>query len=154
VWVTRAVDEAYDEDCVVPTFKQSPICLMVWGCIMHGDKGPLVVLEYLGGRGGGMMADRYQEQVLDKVLYNYYLWKSEERGMGMVIFQQDGTSSHTAKSTVAWLDRNRIETFPYTASSPDLSPIKSLWKKLKSLIHSCSHIPTSLHKRKTAVLES
>lgn len=101
VWVTRAPDKEYDEDCVIPTFKQSSIHLMVWGCIMHRKKGPLVILEYPGGRGGGMTADRYQEQVLDKVLYNYYLRMSEEKGM--VLFQQDGASSHTAKSTRVWL---------------------------------------------------
>ena len=59
VWVTWAVDEEFDEDCVVPTFKQSPLRVMLWGCIMKGRKGPLVVLEYLGGWGGGITAKRY-----------------------------------------------------------------------------------------------
>jgi hypothetical protein len=54
VYVTRRADEEYDENCVTPTFKQSSIRVMVWGCIMKGRKGPLVVLEYPGGRGGGM----------------------------------------------------------------------------------------------------
>ena len=42
VWVTRAADEEFHEDCVVPTFKQSPLRVMLWGCIMKGRKGPLV----------------------------------------------------------------------------------------------------------------
>jgi transposase len=152
VWVTRAPDEEYDEDCVIPTFKQSSIRLMVWGCIMHKKKGPLVILEYPGGRGGGMTADRYQEQVLDKVLYNYYLRMSEEKGM--VLFQQDGASSHTAKSTRAWFERNGIEIFPHPVSSPDLSPIEPVWKKLKALIRSRPHIPSSLDELKIAVREA
>ena len=41
------------------TFKQSSIRVMVWGCIMNGQKGPLVVLEYPGGKGGGMNSSRY-----------------------------------------------------------------------------------------------
>ena len=49
VWVTRRVDEEFDKDCVIPTFKQSSLRVMVWACIMKGDKGPLVVLEYPGG---------------------------------------------------------------------------------------------------------
>ncbi|KAH9976934.1 hypothetical protein BJV74DRAFT_745083, partial [Russula compacta] len=56
VYIMRSVVEAYDEDCVIPTFSQSPICLMVWGCIMEGRKGPLVTLEYPGGKGGRMTA--------------------------------------------------------------------------------------------------
>ena len=49
VYVTRCANEEYDENCVIPTFKQSSIRVMFWGCIMKGRKGPLVVLEYTGG---------------------------------------------------------------------------------------------------------
>lgn len=35
---------------------------------MNGQKGPLIVLEYPGGNGGGMNSVHYQEQVLDGVL--------------------------------------------------------------------------------------
>ena len=61
MYVTRRTDEEYDKDCLVPTFKQSAVCVMVWGCIMKGQKGPLIVLEYLGGKGGGMNSACYQE---------------------------------------------------------------------------------------------
>jgi hypothetical protein len=54
VYVTCCANEVYNENCVVPTFKQSSVCVMVWGCIMEGRKGPLVVLKYPGGQGGGM----------------------------------------------------------------------------------------------------
>jgi len=47
-------DEEYDENCLVLNFKQSPVWVMVWACVMRGIKGPLVVLEYPGGKGGGM----------------------------------------------------------------------------------------------------
>jgi hypothetical protein len=42
------LEEKYDKNCVVPTFKQSMVCVMVWRCIIKGKKEPLVVLEYLG----------------------------------------------------------------------------------------------------------
>jgi transposase len=58
VWVTRSADEEFDENCVVPTFKQSSLRVMIWACIMEGNKGPMVVLDYPGGKGGGMTADR------------------------------------------------------------------------------------------------
>ena len=49
IWVTHSADKVFHEDCAVSTFKQLPICIMVWGCIMEGQKGLLVVLEYPGG---------------------------------------------------------------------------------------------------------
>jgi hypothetical protein len=60
VWITRAVDEEYNEDCVIPKFKQSSLRVMIWACIMKGNRGPMVVLDYPGGQGGGMTADQYQ----------------------------------------------------------------------------------------------
>jgi transposase len=49
VWVTQSPEEVYDNSCVVPKFKQSSLRIMVWGCILRGRKGPLVILEYPGG---------------------------------------------------------------------------------------------------------
>jgi len=152
VWVTRSAEEEYDENCLVPTFKQSSIRVMVWGCIMGGKKGPLVVLDYPGGRGGGMTAKRYQEQVLEGVLGDFYQQMCEERGMA--VYQEDGASCHRAKTTQAWLQRNGIESFPHPAASPDMSPIEPVWKTLKTLIRARPHPPTSLAELKTAVLEA
>jgi transposase len=72
VYVTHKQNEVYHEDCLVPTFQQSSIRVMVWGCVGIGWKGPLVVLEYPGGRGGGMTAGRYREQVLERCLIDVY----------------------------------------------------------------------------------
>jgi transposase len=76
-----------------------------------------------------MTAARYQEQVLDKVLHDFYQSMAEERGQ--VLFQQDGAPSHTAKSTGQWLDQNEIKIMPHPPGSPDLNPIEPLWHTLK-----------------------
>jgi hypothetical protein len=39
---------------------------------MEGRKGPLVVLEYPGGKGGGMNSTRYCEQVLEGVVKGFF----------------------------------------------------------------------------------
>jgi len=96
-------------------------------------------------------SDRYQDQVLDKVLFDYYGQMSEERGQ--VVFQKDRTSCHHAKTTIACLERNCIETFPHPSSSPNFSPIEPL-RHLKTLIQECSHPPMSLNKLKSAVQEA
>lgn len=152
VYVTRKADEEFHKDCVVPKFKQSNLRIMAWGCIMKGKKGPLTVLEYPGGRGGGMTAARYQNQVLEKFVHDFYMEASEERGW--VLFEQDGAPSHRAKSTIHWLEQNSVETMPQPASSPDVVPIEPLWHNLKELIRAQPHIPTTLDELKTAVYEA
>lgn len=53
------------------------------------------------------------------------------------IFQQDGTSCHTAKDVIQWLDDcgvGRICDWP--VNSPDISHIENLWTIIKSKIRS------------------
>jgi hypothetical protein len=47
---------------------------------MKGRKGPLVVLEYPGGKGGGMNTRRFCEQVLEGVFLDFYADMSQEHG--------------------------------------------------------------------------
>ncbi|KAL1750965.1 hypothetical protein FB107DRAFT_175219, partial [Schizophyllum commune] len=102
IFITRRPDERFEEDCLIPTFKQSKIRCMVWGCIIEGRKGPLVILDYPGGRGGGMTAVRYIEQVLEGAWGSFYEEVRKERG-GVIFLQQDGASPHRIKVTQAWL---------------------------------------------------
>jgi DDE superfamily endonuclease/Transposase len=151
VYVTCGPDEEYDE-CLVPTFKQSTVQVMVWGCIMKGKRGPLVVLEYPGGKGGGLNATRYQEQVLQGKLQAFWAKMRVERGD--ITFQQDGAPAHAAKSTKKWLSDHSISIFPHPPSSPDLNPIEPLWHKLKRHVRARPHPPTSVQELITAVHEA
>ncbi|KAJ7587668.1 hypothetical protein C8J56DRAFT_755644, partial [Mycena floridula] len=51
VWVTRRLGEELLDECCVPVLTQPAIRCMTWGSIMKGVKGPLVILEYPGGKG-------------------------------------------------------------------------------------------------------
>lgn len=152
VWVTRTADEEFDEACVVPKFKQSNLRIMCWSCIMKDKKGPIIILEYPGGQGGGMTAKRYQEQVLRPVVIDFYRKAFEERDF--VLFEQDGAPSHTAKSTIRFLEQHDIETMPQPPSSPDVVPLESLWHILKRHIRAREHLPTTLDELRTAVKEA
>ena len=136
----------------MPRFKQSPIRIMVWGCITEGMKGPLFALEYPGGKGGGMNAKRYREQVLEGGFYEWYMERCE--ALGLVAFQEDRAVSHRAKSTKLWLKEHLVDTFPHPPSSPDLSPIEPLWNDLKNYIRARPHPPTTFAELKTAVFEA
>lgn len=151
IWVTRRPGEVLLDDCCVPQVPQSPVRLMVWGIIMRGAKGPLVVLEYPGGRGGGMTADRYIQQVLKGPLLDFYtLQKRRRRGFR---FQQDGAASHRAKKTRAWLDDHKIPVFPHPPTSPNLSPIEPLWHVLKTRLRDFQPRPSNEAQLRAAILE-
>jgi transposase len=150
IYVTRRADEVMVEECLVPTFKQSSVRVMVWGCIIEGEKGPLVVLEYPGGKGGGMNSARYQNQVLDPVLTPFYTRMKAQKGN--ISFQQDGAASHRSKSTLQWLARNKIPLFGHPASSPDLNPIEPAWLDLKNILRHLTHPPNTVEQLQAAVL--
>ena len=152
IYVTRSADEEYDENCLVPKFKQSPVKVMVWACVMRGVKGPLVVLEYPGGKGGGMNTDRYISQVLEAHLGPFYHRMEKERPG--IVFQQDGAPSHTAKVTKKWLADHGIDLFPHPPNSPDLNPIEPLWHDLKTIIRGAPHLPTTVPKLIKAVQDA
>ena len=47
-----------------------------------------------------------------------------------VIFQQNGVTIHTAKSSMKYFDAKEIEIFPWLAKSPDFNPIENVWGRL------------------------
>ena len=53
-----------------------------------------------------MNANRYQEQVLEGPMRQFYKEMKAERVL--VDFQQDGARSHTARSTLRWFKENGI----------------------------------------------
>jgi hypothetical protein len=74
-----------------------------------------------------MTAVRYQNQVLDTPLHDFYQEMCEEWG---VVFQEDGASCHRAKSTKKWLAQNSVESFPH----PSKSPVCMLYGKEQTLL--------------------
>jgi hypothetical protein len=141
----RSVNEAWGNDCIVLTFKQSSIWIIVWVCIMWGTKECLAVLDYPGGKGRVMTANRYQTQVLEAKVHDYFLQMVEERAQ--VIFQQGGASSHWEKSTLAWLHQMRSKL------SLTQLPLPTS-KTFKVLIRVRPHIPTSLKELKIPAWEA
>ncbi|ESK86754.1 transposable element tc1 [Moniliophthora roreri MCA 2997] len=151
IFVTHCTGEAFDDECCIPCFKQSSVRCIVWGLIMRDVKGPLVILEYPGGKEGGMTAEWYWEQVLEGALVDYYkLMKKDQPNFQ---FQQDGTPSHCVKTTTEWFNKHHIPLFPYPPSSPDLSLIEPVWHILKSKLHDYKHQPTTYNELCAAIFE-
>jgi transposase len=152
IYVTRRPNEENDENCLVPSFKQSSVRVMIWACISCGKKGPLCVLEYPGGKGGGMNTTRYISQVLDPLLKPFFQeMKHQHRSP---IFQQDGAPGHRSKATQKWFSDHSIPLMDHPPNSPDVSPIEPVWHELKKRLRARSHPPTSVSELIAAVKEA
>ena len=151
-FITCHADEEHDENCVVPKFKQSSVRVMVWGYFMQGVKGPLIVLEYPGGKGGRMDTDQYISQVFKAHLAPFY--HQMEKEWPRIVFQQDNTPGHTAKRMKKWLAHHNTDLFPYPPNSPDLNPIEPLRHDLMTIMCSSPHLPNTVPKLIKAVWDA
>lgn len=119
--IVRNKDEAFQKDCLKRKVK-FPTSVMIWGCMSAQGVGQLHFID------GTVNAPKYQEILRTSLLPSIPSLQHENT----YVFQQDGASCHTAKSTAAWLRNHNIPTLQnWPPSSPDLSPIETLWWKMK-----------------------
>jgi hypothetical protein len=87
----------------------------------------------------------------EKILEEHYL-NFHRRCAG--IFQQDGASCHTAKTTRKWMVDNGMQYFDvWPAQSPDLNPIEWLWDMVDQRVRDRKPLPSSLPVLTAALME-
>ena len=140
--MTRKPGEEFLPVNVQPTFKSGRNSIMLWGCIAHGWKGPLIRLELgekhgdkaQGGKGkGGLTGTQYVKQVMEGPLWASYNHLTAEQGPGIMVVE-DGAPAHT--SQVAKDARRHLgyRTLTHPPNSPNLNPIKPVWVLLKNKV--------------------
>ena len=144
VW--RRTDEENDPRCIVPTFKSGRSRVMIWGCIAHGIKGPLVFIPP-----DRRLAVDYVDLVLNGPLWDFYTKLYEERGVVKVM--EDGAPTHTSKVTQNFRNTNSMEPLPHPAQSPDMNPIEHVWYLIKTRINKRRNRPKTVEEMKVALLE-
>lgn len=119
--VIRQKHETYHADCLKRKVK-FPASVMVWGSMSARGVGKLHFIN------GIVNSDKYID-----ILENSLLPTLEESRIAgnEFIFQQDGAACHTSKKSTKWLSENEIPLLKWVSSSPDLSPIETLWHVMK-----------------------
>ncbi|GFW59289.1 transposable element Tcb1 transposase [Trichonephila clavipes] len=88
-------------------------------CLPHHD-GRFRVWRHLR-IAGTLSSRRYISEVLEPVVLPYL------QGLTTAIFQQDNARPHVARIVQRFFVNHQIEFFPWSARSPDLSPIENMW---------------------------
>ena len=65
-----------------------------------------------------------------------------------MLYQQDNARPHSARLTTDFLGQNNVQVLPWSAFSPDLSPIEHLWDQLGRRVFDGRH---NIHNRQQLV---
>lgn len=139
--VTRQPGEEYLPECIQPTFKSGRKTMMVWACITHGVKGPIIkldmgppVLDKSGKKKrNGLNVTKYVNQVLRGPLKDFKDRMEVETGSKMLIVE-DGAPAHGRNPSKVVRAELGIKNLEHPPSSPDLNPIEPLWLILKNRV--------------------
>ena len=130
-WVFRTSKEKWLPECVQGVRKSGGIKQMMCSCLSGGLKGTCNGMRVANV---SRVDARAYIRTLDFSLLDF-LRELEEKGI-RPIFMQDNARVHTARLTMAWLDKKEVEVLedwpPYL---PDLNPIEHFWVYLKKLYH-------------------
>ena len=130
----------------MPTFKSGRSRIIIWGCIAHGIKGPLVFIPP-----DRRLAVDYIDLVLNRPLWDFYTKLYKEKGV--VKIMEDEALTYTSKVAQNFRNTNSMEPLPHPAQSPDMNPIEHLWYLLKRALSKRLQKPKNLEELKGALLE-
>lgn len=131
--VIRKKNEAFHPDCLKRKVK-FPASVMIWGSMSAKGVGKLHFID------GIVNTDKYLailEESLLPIMEECLTSRQE------FVFQQDGAACHTSKKALKWIKDNDIALLEWVSSSPDLSPIETLWHEMKKVLrkHPARNIP-------------
>ena len=131
--VYRRPGERYSDACVVQRAAFGGGSVMVWGGITGRDRTPLYVIH------GNLTAVRYRDEILNPLVLPFI--QAQRRN---ITFQHDNARPHVARVVNNFLRQHNVQTLPWPAVSPDLSPIEHVWDEMESMLRRQPNQPTTL----------
>ena len=116
-WVWRRPDQKFQNKRLQPTVKHS-LGVLVWGAIWWNGRSDLIRCQ------GSVNSTAYCQILQEGLLPAYQVGGISRENS---LFMQDGAPSHAARATKAWLEHKGISCLNWTAQSPDMNPIESVW---------------------------
>ncbi|GFX19159.1 transposable element Tcb1 transposase [Trichonephila clavipes] len=113
--------------CVVYRHTGLALGIMEYSGIGYHSRTPLVRIA------GTLNSQRYISEVLEPVVLHYL------QGLAIAIFQQDNARPHMACIVQRFFVNHQIELLPWTARSPDLSPIENMWSMVAQRLTQITH---------------
>ncbi|GFV84929.1 transposable element Tcb1 transposase [Trichonephila clavipes] len=88
---------------------------MVWGAIAYHGRSQLLRIV------GNLNSTRYINKVLQPEAIPFL------QGLPGAVIQLDNARPHVAKTVISYLDSQQVQLLPWSAYSPDMSPIEHVW---------------------------
>ena len=114
-------------------FKNGKSNVGIWRVIVWGLKGLMHFLE----KEGCINLDIYINQVLEGLKPPFYNQCIKEKSS--MIWMDDGACYHTSKMTTVYCRFVKLICIIWPAQSPDLNPIKNLWRIIKIQVNAQRH---------------
>jgi transposase len=142
VRVYRRNGERFTDAAVVQHDRWGGPSVMVWTGITSHYRTELFRIQ------GNLTGLRYRDEILMPAVLPFM-----RQHPNVTLFQQDNARPHTARIYQAYLQHEHIQTLPWPAFSPDMSPIKHLWDELGRRVHNRQPQPADIHQLQAALVE-